>query len=71
MKPARMIDRRQFLAGRGASTALAGCMTGQVLAPAGPQSMGLAPDLTAAINAMMKRHIDGDRITGGETAVAR
>jgi CubicO group peptidase (beta-lactamase class C family) len=71
MKPARMIDRRLFLAGLGASTALAGCMTGQELAPAGPQSMGLAPDLTDAINAMMKGHIDGDRITGGVTAVAR
>jgi CubicO group peptidase (beta-lactamase class C family) len=77
------IDRRLFLAGLGATTALSGCSTlGGDPAPAGlpriadvppaaPRSVGMSADLTDAINAMMKGHIDADRITGGVTAVAR
>ena len=78
-----MTDRRLFLAGLGATTALAGCSTfgGEAASsgmprvadvpPAAPQSVGMSADLTTSINAMMKGHIDADRITGGVTAVAR
>jgi CubicO group peptidase (beta-lactamase class C family) len=81
MKFAR--DRRLFLAGLGATTALTGCSTlGGDPAPSGlprvadvppaaPQSVGMAADLTESINAMMKGHIDDERLTGGVTAVAR
>jgi CubicO group peptidase (beta-lactamase class C family) len=77
------LDRRLFLAGFGASlsatTALSGCAT---TAPSGlpkvadipgamPDSVGLSADLSDSINAMMKGHIDADRLTGGVTAVAR
>jgi CubicO group peptidase (beta-lactamase class C family) len=69
------LDRRLFLAGFGA-TALSGCMgmegAGAVeLTEAAPGTVGMSPDLTASIDAMMKGHIDADRITGGVTAVAR
>ena len=78
-----MTDRRLFLAGLGATTALTGCSTfGGEAAPSGmprvadvppaaPQGVGMSADLTQSINAMMKGHIDADRITGGVTAVAR
>src|SRR5690242_17995025 len=76
------LDRRLFLAGLGASTALSGCNTMGAPAPSGlpavadvppaaPQSVGMAADLTDSINAMMKTHIDANEITGGVTAVAR
>ncbi len=74
------IDRRTLLAGLGAGSALAGCATPKAasnlpavpdLAPAAPESVGLAASLPADINAMMQAHIDADRITGGVTAVAR
>lgn len=69
------LDRRLFMAGMGA-TALSGCMgmpgAGAVeLTEAAPNAVGMAPDLTASIDAMMKGHIDADRITGGVTMVAR
>ncbi len=76
------LDRRLFLSGLGATTALSGCsMLGsgapsgmpvaQGLPAASPTSVGMSADLTESINAMMKRHIDGNDITGGVTAVAR
>ena len=80
------LDRRLFLAGLGASTALSGALSGcssmaaptpsglpmvADVAPTAPQSVGMAADLTVTINAMMKVHIDTNEITGGVTAVAR
>jgi len=38
---------------------------------AGPESVGVAPDLTARINALMRRELDAGRQSGGVTAVAR
>src|SRR5262245_16022846 len=82
MKSMAMTDRRLFLAGLGATTALTGCSVLRSDAPTGmpvaqdlpaasPTSVGMSADLTETINAMMKRHIDGNDITGGVTAVAR
>jgi CubicO group peptidase (beta-lactamase class C family) len=73
------LDRRLFLAGLASTTALSGCAVAAPpglprvadLAGAMPESVDLSADLTASINAMMKGHIDADRLTGGVTAVAR
>ena len=41
------------------------------LPPAPPERVGMAPDLTARIDAFMQSQIDANRLTGGVTAVAR
>lgn len=41
------------------------------LPPAPPEKVGMAPDLTARIEAFMRSQIDANRLTGGVTAVAR
>jgi CubicO group peptidase (beta-lactamase class C family) len=76
------LNRRDIIAGLGATGALAACSTTAApsagamprvagLAPAAPQSVGFAAALPASINAMMQGHVDAGRITGGVTAVAR
>ncbi len=76
------IQRRTFLAGLGAAGAAA-CASGPAdpalaamppvkgLPAARASSAGLSDNLTSSIAQMMQGHIDGQRITGGVTAVAR
>jgi CubicO group peptidase (beta-lactamase class C family) len=77
------LDRRTFVGGTAA--AAAGMTWGVVFARsqpstlpsisgvpiARPESVGVAPDLTARINALMQRAVDAGRQSGGVTAVAR
>jgi CubicO group peptidase (beta-lactamase class C family) len=76
-------DRRSFVGG--AAAAAVGMAWGAAFArsrpstlpsipgvpAARPESVGVAPDLTARINAFMQREVDAGRQSGGVTAVAR
>lgn len=57
------------IGGRGAATASLPAIPG--LPAASPESVGVASDISARIDAFMQRHIDAGRLTGGVTALAR
>jgi CubicO group peptidase (beta-lactamase class C family) len=76
------LNRRGFVGG--ATAAVAGMAWGSAFArslpglpsipgvpAAHPESVGVAPDLTARINAFMQREVDAGRQSGGVTAIAR
>jgi CubicO group peptidase (beta-lactamase class C family) len=76
------LDRRSFLAGATAVAGSAvvawpiGATTSSLpripgLPVATPESVGIASDISSRIDAFMRRHIDGGRVTGGVTALAR
>jgi len=82
----QLLDRRTFVVGAAAAAAgmaweerAGGVGISRPSTPpsipgvpaARPESVGIAPDLTARINAFMQREVDAGRQSGGVTAVAR